>query len=385
MGVDQAMDVDVPVEVVADAEHPDYERAMVVIGRDPEAALGMLQLVLDDKDEECIYAKAKEAAVYRIGEIHTRANQPDALGKLLVKSRAFFDTLPKARTAKIVRTLLDMVGKIPNSLPMQINLCRESIAWCVEEKRGFLKQRLESRLASLLLEQGDFKAALALIALLSREVKKIDDKLLLVEIMLVESRIHLALKNVPRSKASLTSARANANSIYCPPALQAQIDNLGGVLCAEEKDFETSFSYFYEAFEAYNTSNNPDQAVKMLKYMLLAKIMLNKPSEVFGIISGKSGVRFAGVELEAMRAVANAYKGRSLHELEAALDKYPDQLRSDVIIQSQLSNLYEMLLEQNLLRIIEPFSRVQVAHIAKLIDLPLARVQTKYFITLSWS
>lgn len=47
------------------------------------------------------------------------------------------------------------------------------------------------RLAGLLLETKDFTGALSLLAKLSSEVKKLDDKLLLVDIYLLESQVGL--------------------------------------------------------------------------------------------------------------------------------------------------------------------------------------------------
>ena len=53
-------------------------------------------------------------------------------------------------------------------------------------------------------------------------------------------------------------------------------------------------------------------------------------------------------------------------------------LSDDAMVKSHLNDLYNTLLEQNLSRIIEPFSRVEMAHVAELIDLPVKQVETKY-------
>lgn len=54
-----------------------------------------------------------------------------------------------------------------------------------------------------------------------------------------------------------------------------------GTLHAEEKDYKTAYSYFYEAFENYDTIGTneaskeqaKEMAVLCLKYMLLTKII----------------------------------------------------------------------------------------------------------------
>ena len=95
-----------------------------------------------------------------------------------------------------------------------------------------------------------------------------------------------------------------------------------------------------------------------------------------------------------MRAVAAAYKKRSLDDFTAALSKYSAQLKADPVIFSHLDALYDGLLEQvvvsnihlppatltplqNLIRLLEPFSSVQVSHVAELIHMDRALVERK--------
>ncbi len=49
---------------------------------------------------------------------------------------------------------------------------------------------------------------------------------------------------------------------------------------------------------------------------------------------------------------------------------YKAELSDDPVVHSHLGTLYDNLLEQNLSRLLEPFSNVQIEHIARLINLP---------------
>ncbi|CAI9096539.1 OLC1v1032715C1 [Oldenlandia corymbosa var. corymbosa] len=343
----------------------------------PAESISILYRVLDDPSTSQEAIRIKEQAITNLSDLLRQENRAQELTNLLTQLRPFFSIIPKAKTAKIVRGIVDSLAKIPGTSDLQIALCREIVTWTRAEKRTFLRQRIEAKLAALLLENKEYTDALALLSELIKEVRRLDDKLLLVEIDLLESKLHFSLRNLPKAKAALTAARTAANSIYVPPAQQGTIDLQSGILHAEEKDYKTAYSYFYEAFEAFNALEDP-QAIFSLKYMLLCKIMVSQADDVAGIISSpKVGLQYQGPELDAMKAVANAHSKRSLKLFETALRNYREQLEGDPIVHRHLSSLYDTLLEQNLCRLIEPFSRVEIAHIAELIELPADHVEKK--------
>jgi 26S proteasome regulatory subunit N6 len=95
---------------------------------------------------------------------------------------------------------LDAFSGIPNSSKLQIELCKELISWCIEEKRSFLKQTLEAKLVSQYLDAREYTDSLSLISTLLKELKRLDDKMMLVEVHLLESKAYFALKNLSKSR-----------------------------------------------------------------------------------------------------------------------------------------------------------------------------------------
>lgn len=373
----QASEADADINMDDALNHSVYDDAISLVDVNPTRAAELFRSILNETGDSQALIKVKEESIAQVAKLLAKKNDIAALKQLFVDIRPFFTTIPKSRTAKIVRNLIDVVGDANGSLQSQIEICQDAIAWATQEKRTFLKQRIQARLAAAFVKNKQYNDALPLVSRLIREVKKFDDKLLLVEVYLVESRAHLALQNIPKAKGALTAARSSANAIYCPPLLQAEIDLQAGILCNVEGDYKTAYSYFYEAFEGYNTMKDAVHAVKALKYMLLGKIMNNQYEDVYSVINGKAGVKYAGVEIEAMRHVTDAYKARSIQKFESVFTEYADQLAKDPLISTHLFELKDKLLESNLLRLLEPFSRVQIVHVSKLIRLPLKQVEEK--------
>lgn len=355
------------------------ENAQSLSDTEPTKAIALLEEIVNSdvqsSDEENI--RAKEQAILDLGSLYFKNKKATELADLIKFIRPFLKDVSKAKAAKLVRALVDNFLDMEANTGQEVGLCQECINWAKGESREYLRQSLESRLVALYYDTKQYIEALQLASTLLQELKKLDDKMLLVEVQLLESKVYYSLSNLGRARAALTSARTTANAIYCPPKLQAALDMQSGILhAADERDFKTAFSYFYEAFEGYDSIDSP-KAIIALKYMLMCKIMLNSAEEVQSILSGKLALKYADIELEAMKSIAQASHKRSLADFKQTVAQYSQQLEKDPIVQSHLDSLYDSLLEQNLCRLIEPFSRVQVAHVAGLIKLPVETVEKK--------
>ncbi|EGR32426.1 pci domain protein, partial [Ichthyophthirius multifiliis] len=320
--------------------------------------------------------KIKEKCFYSLAEQYKKQNNAQKIGDLITTQKEQINQFTKAKAAKVIKNLIEYVSLMPNTEDLQIKLFEYLIDWCKREERTYLRHRIEIKLATLHNQNQNYTKALLLIENILKETRKADDKQLLVEAQLIESKIQYSLENLAKSKASLTASRACANSIYCSPALQADIDMMSGILQAEDKDYKTAYSYFYEAFEALNSADDV-KAIKALKYMLLCKIMTGNYDDINQLLSGKYGLKYAGDDLQAMKQITLAYQANSLQQFSKLITEYSKQITGDAIIKNQLNQLHDQLLEQNLFRVIEPYTRVQISHISEQIKLNQELIQSK--------
>ncbi|KXN80828.1 putative 26S proteasome regulatory subunit rpn6 [Leucoagaricus sp. SymC.cos] len=366
----------------------------------PASAGGVYKQILaeDFSKADAQLLRDKETVLVKLGELYRdqKGWDANALAEVIALSRSLCIPPPKyaknpmllpLHTARLplynkVRTLLDCFSAIPNSRETKMNTITDNIAWAKAEKRVFLKHSLETRLVGLQLESQQFQLALMLIDNLLTELKRLDDKMILTEVHLLESRVYHGTSNLSKAQAALTSSRTAANSIYYPPTLQASLDLQSGILHAEDKGYTTAYSYFFESFE-----NLSDGALDVLKYMLLCKVMLNLPEDVTSLLTDKLAVKYVHLrDVESMQAIARAHKNgtsQTLRRLCSTTSMVPltlylvPELSSNPAIRSHLAALYDTLLEQNLLRIIEPYSVVEISHVASLVGQGQQAVEAK--------
>ena len=56
--------------------------------------------------------------------------------------------------------------------------------------------------------------------------------------------------------------------------------------------------------------------------MILCKIMTNNNEDIQIILNGKYGLKYAGIDLDAMKAVAKANANKSLNEFRDVLSRF---------------------------------------------------------------
>jgi 26S proteasome regulatory subunit N6 len=344
----------------------------------------LIDEIKEDKEHQEELVSVFEKTLNALLKVYIDIGDGSKFSDVLIHLKPFFASIPKARTAKLVRIIIQALRKVPGTQDLQVQLCNEWIEWAKTEERTLLRQRLETELSEILLEQRRFQEALDILQRLSLELRKVDHKSQLIEVHLIESRTFRGLGDFSRAKAALTAARTNAAAVYTTPLLQGQLDLESGILFNDDGDYRTASSYFAEAFDAFSNAGD-SRAIDALKYRLLCRILDGKANEcqaieaaaAISLQNSKVGGIQKNTEVEIMMKIAHASEEKSLHQLVEVINECQADIDSDPVISSNVKNLIDSLEEQHLLRIVKPYSAVELSRIAELIQLDVEQVESK--------
>ena len=271
---------------------------------------------------------------------------------------------------KLTDKLIAKLKKRKDLLNEIVNIAEEITKFCDKTNNISMKSKIQTRLAEVYYIHENYSKALDICNKVIFDLKRYEDNLGLIQLLLLESKIYYATNGISKAKASLTSVKTLITKVYVEPKLQANIDMHAGILAAYEKDFNLAYSYFFEAFDVYNIPNKKrrNKGLRAFQYMILCKIVGGHIEEVNNVILSKQGKDYYGPEVEALRSIESAVKEKSIKLLEDNIEKNKKYF-TDRVINYHISNLHNDLLEKNLIKIIKPYSVVEIDFVAKSIGL----------------
>lgn len=320
----------------------------------------------------------KEEAVLEIFRILISKGDYHEVGCIIMSLKEIWEDITTPRITKIIRRLFEMIPYSQDNFEHVLKLLTVLVEWADKENKKMLRLDLECKRVYALLKTEKYSEALSQIGPVAHELKKYDDKINLITLYVYESKAFYEMKNTSKSKSSLTSARVLAVSAYCPPQLQAQIDLLSGIYICDERNYGVASSYFIEALEGFTLGKMDSEACVSLRYLILSKIMAGKREEINTVMKNKNTLKHLDDEIiRVLLKVGDSFGNRDLRSYSDVLQRYSKQLRCDSFVWSHLQYLYDVLLDRNIIKIIEPYSVVRINFIADVLGFEADIIERK--------
>ncbi|RVD91069.1 26S proteasome regulatory complex [Tubulinosema ratisbonensis] len=300
----------------------------------------------------------------------------NSIFKIISSLSSIWSDISTARISKIAKKSVDSLPKERDDNILY--LLTELIDWSGKEGKKMLRLDLEVRKINFLLIFRKFRECLESICVILKDLKRFDDKENQIRLYVYESRAYYELNDISKAKSAMTSARALAVSSYCPTDLQANIDLLSGMFVCDDKLHSVAYSYFLESLDGFTICKNRMGAALSVRYLILSKIMSKKYDEIPVILKNKPIIPYLNDPvLIFFLEIRDACKKRDLKEYQNILQNNPSLLSEDTFVKKHLKELYSILLENNILKIIEPYSNIRINLISEKLNFSLEEIEEK--------
>ncbi|KWU47282.1 COP9 signalosome complex subunit 2 [Rhodotorula sp. JG-1b] len=191
------------------------------------------------------------------------------------------------------------------------------------------------------------------------------------EVYALEIQMYGELKNNKKLR-EIYEKSLRVRSAIPHPRIQGVIRECGGKMYMSEKDWTKAQVDFFEAFKAYDEAGSP-QRIQVLKYLVLAHMLTE--SEIDPFDSQETKPYKSDREIAAMQALVQAYQDRNVHEAEKILRNNRETIMDDPFIRGYIDDVLRSLRTQWILEIIKPYTRLEIAYLARQLGVPDAQVE----------
>lgn len=317
----------------------------------------------------------KESAIYEFAKILVREKNFEQLAILCQSLRKFWPDLTGARASKIMKKIVSFIS--PKDFKEGISFVEKMIEWSEKEGLKYLKLFFHTKRVGMLYELGQYSECLENIKRLSTELKKMNDKLNLINLYIYESKTYYEMQNMTRAKASLTSARALAVTTFSPSYIQAQIELISGMYICEDRHYSAAYGNFMEALDGFNQSKWYAEACLTVRYLLLSKIIDNKWNEIGPLLKNKNVQVYLGDEIvKILLKLSESCKKRNLAEYDRIIRENYEAIKDNFVL-SHLAHLNDLLLDLNILKLIEPYLNITISYLVEELNFPVNAIEAK--------
>ncbi|KAE9409234.1 PCI-domain-containing protein [Gymnopus androsaceus JB14] len=193
----------------------------------------------------------------------------------------------------------------------------------------------------------------------------------LLEIYALEIQMYNETRNFKKLK-EIYNATNNVRSAIPHPRIMGVIKECGGKMWMGERQWNKASEDFFESFRNYDEAGSP-QRIQVLKYLVLANMLMG--SEVNPFDSQETKPYKSDPQIKAMTDLVDAYQRREVHSAEKILRDNRATIMDDSFIRAYIGELLRSLRTQYLIDLIKPYSRLELAFLAKQLNVEIQEVE----------
>ncbi|KAM6498610.1 PCI domain containing protein [Amanita muscaria] len=346
----------------------------------PEEALKDFLAIVDQEKEQGDWGfKALKQATKLLFLVLHRPN--DALGtykRLLTYTKS---SVTRNYSEKTINGILDYVGGGKGGA-VEVDVLEkfyQATKVALEEaKNDRLSLKTNLKLAKLWLDRKEFVRLSKLIRDLHHAANANVDNddqsqrgTQLLEIYALEIQMYNETRNFKKLK-EIYNATNNVRSAIPHPRIMGVIKECGGKMWMGERLWNRASEDFFESFRNYDEAGSP-QRIQVLKYLVLANMLTG--SEVNPFDSQETKPYKNDPEIKAMTDLVDAYQRREVHLAEKILKDNHATIMADSFIRSYIGDLLRSLRTQYLIDLIKPYTRLELAFLAKQLNVATQEVE----------